>query len=198
MSPGFFLLGSVDAKTPLTDYRFPFDEEILLAINRLEWTWLDAVWVAASSRTFGVGIAVLFGLWLLMSFKRRAVRPVLQGTIAALLADALGHWVLKPMFHRMRPNYAMPKDVLVLFTEASATGPSLPSLHAATSFAFAVGLGLGMPASFRIVLPTAAIISLSRLGVGVHWPSDVVMGALYGSLVGLLIHGAFGLKWRQG
>ena len=42
-----------------TDYRFPFDEPVLLAINGLQWDWLDAVWVALSDKVFGIGCAVV-------------------------------------------------------------------------------------------------------------------------------------------
>lgn len=169
----------------MKDYRFPFDEQLLLALNGLGWGWLDAVWIAASTRIFGVGSAVLFGLWLLVTLKRRALRPVLQAAFASLFADSLGHLVLKPFFGRLRPHLALPEGVVRHWAEAAASGPSMPSLHAATSFAFAVGLGRVLPGTLRFTLPVAVLISVSRIAVGVHWPSDVLAGALYGSLVAL-------------
>ena len=178
----------------MTDFRFPFDVELLKALNGLGWMWLDALFVGASTRTFGVGMAVLFGLWLLVAFKRKAVRPVAQAALAAVIADQFGNLVLKPQFHRLRPHLALP-DVVRHFEEAAATGASMPSLHAATSFAFVVGLGLAMPATLRITLPVALLISISRVGVGVHWPSDVLVGAVYGSLIGLLMHRAAQRVW---
>jgi undecaprenyl-diphosphatase len=170
------------------DYRFPFDEEVLFWLNGLAWDWLDALFVAASSRLFGVGVAVLFGLWVLWTHKRRAIRGVLQGTAASVLADNFGHLVLKPFFARTRPHLVVPDNLIRHWAEASATGPSLPSLHAATSFAFAVGLGLCLPRTLRITLPLAVLISVSRVAVGVHWPSDVLLGAIYGTLLAVGIH----------
>lgn len=179
----------------MTDYRFPFDERLLLALNGLGWDWLDAVWVAASSRVLGLGAAVLFSLWLLSTLKRKAIRPVLQATLACAAADTLGHLVLKSFFHRLRPHFALPKGVVRQFAEATGTGASMPSLHAATSFAFAVALGLAVPGSLRITLPLAVLISVSRVAVGIHWPSDVAAGAIYGALMGLVFHGVFQLAW---
>jgi undecaprenyl-diphosphatase len=179
----------------VNDYRFPFDEALLLALNGLGWEWLDALWVAASSRLFGVGCAVIFSLWLILTLKRQALRPVLQATIAAVISDNFGHLVLKPLFNRMRPHFAVPKETVRHWAEASANGYSMPSLHAATSFGFVVALGLLRPKTLRVTLPIAVLISVSRIGVGVHWPSDVAVGALYGSLVAFGVHLGFQRWW---
>jgi membrane-associated phospholipid phosphatase len=178
----------------LTDYRLPFDEELLLALNGLQWDWLDAVWVGASTRVFGVSMAVLFGLWLLATLRWKAVRPVLQAAIATGAADQLGNLLLKPLFHRMRPHFALPGTARH-FAEAVATGPAMPSLHAACAFAFVTALGLAIPRSLPITLPVATLIAISRVGVGVHWPSDVYGGAIFGALVGLAFHHLFKRFW---
>ena len=180
----------------MNDYRAPFDEEILYWINGLNSDALDALFVAASSRTFGVGIGVMLALWLLVTHKRKALRAVVQATTACIITDNLGALVLKPYFGRIRPHL-VPDAVVRHFAEAAATGPSLPSLHAATSFAFVVGLGLALPRTMWITAPVAALISISRIAVGVHWPSDVLAGTLYGSLVGLLLHLLFQRFWPR-
>ena len=60
----------------------------------------------------------------------------------------------------------------------------MPSLHAANAFAVAVALSLWRPKLAWVALPLATLIAASRIGVGVHWPSDVLVGACYGSAVG--------------
>lgn len=181
----------------MTDYRFPGDEAVLLALNGLDWPWLDAIFVAASSRTFGVTTAVVLSLWLLAVHRRKAARAVVQAVLACVLADAFGHNVLKPLFHRMRPSAALANDGVRLFTDASASGHSMPSLHAATAFAFVIGLGLALPSTLRLTLPLAVLIALSRIGVSVHWPSDVVVGGLYGAAVAWGLDRVFQRVWRD-
>ncbi len=181
----------------MIDHRFPFDEALLRALNGLGWESLDALWVAASSKLFGVGIAIVVALGVLATHKVKGLRPVVQGTLACVVADSVGHQLIKPYFNRMRPHFAMPKELVRHWAEAAATGPSLPSLHAATSFAFAIGLGLALPSTLRITLPVALLISVSRIGVGVHWPSDVLAGAVYGSVVGWLTHLLFQRVWPK-
>ncbi len=181
----------------MTDYRFPGDEAVLFALNGLDWPWLDAIFVAASSRTFGVCMAVVLSLWLLAVYRRKAARAVVQAVVACVLADTVGHNLLKPWFHRMRPSIALSNDAVRLFSDAAGTGYSMPSLHAATSFAFTVGLGLALPSTLKLTLPIAALIAISRIGVSVHWPSDVAVGAVYGAAVAWGIDRVFRRVWRR-
>ena len=70
---------------------------------------------------------------------------------------------------------------------ASCTGSySFPSSHAVNNFAVAVFFYRLFPKLKWILLGSAALIALSRPYVGVHYPSDILFGALLGVLIGYL------------
>ena len=58
---------------------------------------------------------------------------------------------------------------------------SFPSGHAASAFAFATGVGHVLPAVGVPLRALAALVAYSRVHTGVHYPGDVVAGALVGS-----------------
>ena len=104
--------------------------------------------------------------------------------IAVVLADwsATG---LKALFDRPRPplRYAEPKTLVHLPHDAS-----FPSGHAATSFAAATMLSFAFPRFAPFLYVLAAAVAFSRVYVGVHYPLDVIGGALLGALVAIALH----------
>ncbi len=170
----------------MKDFRLPFDDRWYHAVNGLGLDWLDSVFVAASSPVFGLSIAAVMLVWVGTALRARAFRPVAQVTAAILITDQLGAR-LKEWVGRVRPCYALEPGTFRQLLPIAHSG-SLPSLHSANSFAFALALGLCVPGSLRYTLPLATLIALSRVGVGVHWPSDILLGALYGCAVAGLVH----------
>jgi PAP2 superfamily. len=63
---------------------------------------------------------------------------------------------------------------------------SFPSGHTTAGFALAVSLSIGYPGIYLLFLSLAAMVGISRIYVGMHYPSDVLMGAAIGSGVSFL------------
>jgi undecaprenyl-diphosphatase len=104
-------------------------------------------------------------------------------TLSALLGagDAFCGNVIKPIFSRMRPNN-MGLDLVVRAPEYG--GYSFPSNHAFNMFCLATFVSFYFP-RFRIVyFAIAFVVAYSRLYVGVHYPSDVLGGAVFGIALG--------------
>ncbi len=83
-----------------------------------------------------------------------------------------------------RPRPFLAHDVHQLVYPFSAK--SFPSDHAATSFALAYSVYLVDKRWGRVLLLLASVISVGRVMVGVHYPSDILVGALLGLLFGWL------------
>jgi undecaprenyl-diphosphatase len=117
---------------------------------------------------------------------RRTALAFAPALLAIGVTDALGHWILKPGFHRPRPLYFLgPEHVRVLVPGANVG--SLPSLHAASAFAAAAALAGRVAVPSTPLWLAAALIAMSRVYGGVHWPSDVLLGAALGLLIGGMV-----------
>ena len=100
-----------------------------------------------------------------------------------LLADAAADGaaeLLKSAVGERRPQ--LPRPLIGI-----PHSKSFPSGHAATSFACATVLAVLAPRAAPLFLVLAVAIAYSRLYVGVHWPLDVLAGALIGLVTALLL-----------
>lgn len=132
--------------------------------------WL-ALWLS------GIGMGGL--VWLLISiilFFREEKRDhwfFLPVVTAAALSELLSNIFLKDLFARNRPPGAGLPDF------------SFPSGHATVAWAMAVVLAAKEPRAKYFFYFLAVLISLSRVFLGVHYPSDIIAGGLVGITIGL-------------
>lgn len=112
-----------------------------------------------------------------------------------LLCLAMGFVVcnltLKNTIQRIRPFIAVEGLEHLMGNLADADSWSFPSGHTCSSFAAAYALTRGLGKKGALFYVPAAMISFSRLYIGVHYPSDVLAGAATGTVVAIFVHGVF-------
>ena len=125
---------------------------------------------------------VIGGLWVLYKYRLQGLLILVLAGITILVSDQTS-CILKAYFMRLRPC-----DVRLLVEHCSNTY-SFTSNHAANHFALAVFVSL-IFGRYRwlpyVLICWAAFVALSQVYVGLHYPADVLGGALLGSLVGYL------------
>lgn len=115
-----------------------------------------------------------------------------KGKIAAvsviflvILSDQISSHLLKNIFERIRPCNALDNVNLLIGRTHSY---SFPSSHAVSNFAVATFFYKLYPKLKWVLFTTAGLIALSRPYVGVHYPSDILGGAIIGILIGFLFY----------
>lgn len=132
-----------------------------------------------------VGIMWIVIAVLLMFFKRTRKYGLLMFA-SLVLTYLVNNLLLKDLIDRARP-YEMLDNVQRLIGKQHDA--SFPSGHSASSFAAAMCIYLNGPKKYGIpALLLALLIALSRLYVGVHYPGDIVTGAIIGSLMAWLVY----------
>ncbi len=114
-------------------------------------------------------------------------------TIAALLVSELVTGVLKNAIGRMRPEQVLGHVTLLA---GKATTYSFPSAHTVRSFAAATVLSRHYRRRRWPLYALATLIGVSRIVVGLHFPSDVAAAATIGLLIGWAMLG-IGTEWER-
>ena len=157
-----------------------FDRQLFRAINELPHTMYSDRYVSVLS-DLGEGIGwVAGGVALAILGGRKGRRAGAATAVASLAATYIVQTRVKPLFRRVRP---------FINREATVVGVrpadhSFPSGHTASSFAAATALAFFYPRAAPLAYAVATGVGMSRVHLGVHFPSDAAVGGVIGIGIG--------------
>jgi undecaprenyl-diphosphatase len=169
-----------------------WDRAVFLLLNGAHTPWLDPVMLAVSDMLLWFPLYILFLYLLQRRYGWKGLAwsvPVIA--VMILCSDKGSVLLFKENFTRLRPCHQPALEGLVHLVPDGCGGRfGFISSHASNHFAIAVFMIGALRMRPRVVVPAllfwATLIAYSRVYLGVHYPGDVFVGALYGSLIGLV------------
>ena len=189
------------------DFIIDLDKSLFIFLNSLGSEFFDNFWLYISAKDTWIWL-FLFSLILLLTGKKENfiqigfsyydIKPTyinwfyfLLGIILLIVFTDQSSNMFKDYFQRLRPCHD--PDLLNLFRTVKESCGGLYSFfsaHAANSFAFATFIFFMTKKSYRnlssLLFAWALIVSYSRIYIGVHFPLDIIFGAVYGIIAGFL------------
>jgi len=175
------------------------DVDVLVWINHtFKSNWMDAVMIFCSDRFTWIPWYAVLLFFLYKSNPKRIWINLILITCCIALADQLASGLLKPLVARLRPCHNDAVNVKLILIDGVCGGQyGFVSSHAANVFAVFIFFVLKnvfqkMEYMIYVLLVWAIVVSLSRVYLGVHYPGDVLCGALVG------ISATFVIVWLEG
>lgn len=174
------------------------DTNLFLFLNGLHSDFWDPIMWFISGKLSWIPLYVVLVYCLVRRYGRASIWWIIAIALTVLLADQISSGIIKPLVERWRPSRDPSLEGLVHIVNGYRGGKfGFVSSHAANSFGVAVILSILFKRNWVTIslLVWAAVVSYSRLYLGVHYPGDIICGAIVGVFSAI---GAYHLvKWLK-
>jgi len=153
----------------------PILDQFWLAITQLHKNWVVMLVL--------LPLLIIAGIY---KYRWKVLQPIVAVALTVGVADAIAYRGIKANFPRLRP-FQNPEISSWVRHVGHSHGPSFPSNHSTNCFAGAYILSWYFRRYSHYFYTLAAFVALSRVALGVHYPSDIVAGMILGIFVGFLI-----------
>lgn len=176
------------------------DKELFLYLNNLGSSTFDTFWLIVTHKFSFIPLYMVLAYLLYKNLGlQKTLFALLVVAIMITISDQLSYAV-KHSVMRLRPCGDPSLQGLGRFV-AECGSYGYFSGHATSSFALAIYLGMIFKSYYKymfvFLIIWAMMVSYSRIYVGVHFPGDVLTGALVGILIGFLCYGLFKLIYSK-
>jgi undecaprenyl-diphosphatase len=166
------------------------DQQLLIYLNNLYHPVADPIMYWFSDKYIWFPMYAYFVGYLLYKYKWNGLFMVIATAITIAACDQFTSSFMKPFFERLRPCYepGVQEHLRMITTCGGKYG--FASSHAANAFGFAVFAVLLLYKKYKKILYLlfwAALVSYSRVYLGVHYPLDIITGGIVGSLIAYFV-----------
>ena len=184
----------------MIEHLYNIDERIFEYIHlEVQNNFLDALIPYFREPLFWSPIYIFLLFFMLKNYKLNGLFWCLFFLLTFAYCDLISASVLKPFFHRARPCQITHLDFSIRELVRCGSGFSFPSSHASNHFglSFFMYFTLGKKYNFLkpLVIFWAILVCFSQIYVGVHYPSDIIGGAVLGIFIGSLMSYFFNRKY---
>ncbi|HUH28867.1 phosphatase PAP2 family protein [Gelidibacter sp.] len=177
----------------MIDQILQLDTDVFIFLNSLGTKAWDPFWLAYTSKFNWIPLYALLLYLISRQMRLKAVLiTVIVVALMILVTDQVTN-LFKNGLHRLRPcHLAELVDSMRLVKSGCGGRYGFFSGHASNTMAAAIFMGLTLKKQFKyliyVLIFWAFLMSYSRIYIGVHYPLDVLLGMLFGLMMGILFY----------
>lgn len=160
-----------------------WDKSLFKLLNGTHNELFDFLMPWISNKWVWIPLYALLVFWLIRHQKGNVLFTLIGIGLLILISDQVASGILKPWVERLRPCYDPELTDSVHLLKGCGGRFGFASSHASNSFAVAFFCWLLLKDHLKyiwLLVPWAALVAYSRVYLGVHFPGDILMGALIG------------------
>ena len=167
-----------------------WDQQLVLAAHDLGRPLLNDLMLGITEKYNWIPLYALLLYLLVRNYCLQALYSVISVVLVIILADHFTSSFMKPFFGRLRPCHDPAIGHLIVVLEKCGGQFGFASSHAANSFAVTSFFWYTFKKQYRwlpLLFIWPLVVSYSRMYLGVHYLTDISVGALVGWLIGYLV-----------
>lgn len=173
----------------MIEYLNTVDTKLFLFLNGFHNPFFDVIMYGFSDKLIWIPMYLLLAFWLVWRYQMQGVIMLIMAGLVIVFCDQTASHLIKSLVHRLRPSHEAALAGLIHISRAGPGGLyGFVSSHAANSFGLASFFYFMFEQKFRLlkywILIWAVLVSYSRIYNGVHYPGDVIGGAVIGACMG--------------